>query len=50
MQKAKWSSKKREQIAEKKREVKGKREQERYNHLNAKFQRIAGNDKYLMIH
>ena len=49
MQKAKWSSKKREQIAEKKREVKGKREQERYNHLNAKFQRIAGREKKSLL-
>ena len=31
-------------IAEK-REVKGKREKERYIHLNAEFQRIAGRDK-----
>ena len=30
------------QIAEKRREVKGKREKERYTHLNAEFQRIAG--------
>ena len=28
-------------IAEKRREAKGKGEQERYNHLNAEFQRIA---------
>ena len=33
------------QIAEKRREVKGKEEKERYTHLNAKFQRIAGRDK-----
>ena len=32
------------QIAEK-REVKGKREKERYIHLNAEFQRIARRDK-----
>ena len=32
------------QIAEK-RKVKGKREKERYTHLNAKFQRIARRDK-----
>ena len=30
------------QIAVKRREVKGKREKERYTHLNAEFQRIAG--------
>ena len=33
------------QIAEKRREVKGKGERERYIHLNAKFQRIARRDK-----
>ena len=32
------------QIAEKKREVKGKGEKERYTHLNAEFQRIARRD------
>ena len=33
------------QTAEKRREAKGKGEKERYTHLNAKFQRIAGRDK-----
>ena len=33
------------QIAEKRREAKGKREKERYTHLNADFQRLAGRDK-----
>ena len=33
------------QIVEKRREVKGKGEKERYIHLNAKFQRIARRDK-----
>ena len=33
------------QIAEKRRDVKGKREKERYTHLNAEFQRIARRDK-----
>ena len=33
------------QIAEKRREAKGKGEKERYTHLNAKFQRIARRDK-----
>ena len=33
------------QIAEKRREVKGKGEKERYIHLNANFQRIARRDK-----
>ena len=39
--KAKWLSEKALQIAEKGREAKGKREKERYTHLNAEFQRIA---------
>ena len=33
------------QIAEKRREAKGKREKERYIHLNAEFQSIARRDK-----
>ena len=33
------------QIAEKRREAKGKGEKERYTHLNAKFQRIARREK-----
>ena len=33
------------QIAQKRREVKGKGEKERYTHLNAEFQRIARRDK-----
>ena len=33
------------QIAEKRREVKGKGEKERYTHLNVKFQRIARRNK-----
>ena len=33
------------QIAEKRREVKGKGEKKRYNHLNAEFQRRARRDK-----
>ena len=32
------------QIAEKRREVKGKGEKERYTHLNAQFQRTARRD------
>ena len=43
--KAKWLSEEALQIAEKKREVKGKREKERYIHQNAEFQRIARRDK-----
>ena len=33
------------QIAEKRREAKGKGKRERYTHLNAEFQRIATGDK-----
>ena len=33
------------QIAEKRRDAKGKGEKERYTHLNAEFQRIARRDK-----
>ena len=33
------------QIAEKRREAKGKEEKERYTHLNAEFQRIAKRDE-----
>ena len=36
---AKWLSKEVSQIAEKRREVKGKGEKERYTHMNAEFQR-----------
>ena len=43
--KAKWLSEEGLQIAEKRRETKGKREKERYIHLNAEFQRIARRDK-----
>ena len=43
--KAKWLSEEILQIAEKRREVKGKGEKERYPHLNAEFQRIAKRDK-----
>jgi len=45
MQKAKQLSDEALQIAEKRREAKGKREKERYTHLNAEFQRIARRDK-----
>ena len=43
--KAKWLSEKALQIAEKRREAKGKAEKERYTHLNAEFQRTARRDK-----
>ena len=43
--KAKWLSEEALQIAEKRREAKGKEEKERYTNLNAEFQRIARRDK-----
>ena len=43
--KAKWLSEEALQIVEKRREVKGKREKERYKHLNAEFQRIKRREK-----
>ena len=39
--KAKWLSEEALQIADKRREARGKGEKERYSHLNAEFQRIA---------
>ena len=41
----KWLSQEALQIAEKRREAKGKGEKARYTHLNAEFQRIARRDK-----
>jgi len=43
--KAKWLCDKALQIAEKRREAKGRGEKERYTHLNAEFQRIVRRDK-----
>ena len=43
--KAKWLSGEALQIAVKRREAKSKGEKERYKHLNAECQRIAGRDK-----
>ena len=43
--KAKWLSEEALQITVKSREAKSKGEKERYTHLNAEFQRIAGRDK-----
>ena len=43
--KAKWLSDEALQIAEKRREAKGKGEKERYKHLNTEFQRIARRNK-----
>ena len=45
MQKTKWLSHETLQIAENRREAKGKGEKEGYTHLNAEFQRIAKRDK-----
>ena len=49
MQKAKWLSDEALQIAEKRREAKGKGGKERYTHLNAEFQRIARRDKKVFL-
>ena len=43
--KAKWLSEEALQIAEKRREAKGKGEKERYTHLNVEFQRIVRRNK-----
>ena len=43
--KAKWLSEEALQIAEKRREAKGKGEKERYIHLNAEFKKIRRKDK-----
>ena len=43
--KTKWLSEEALQIPEKRKEAEGKREKERYNHLNAEFQRIARREK-----
>ena len=43
--KAKWLSEEALQIAEKRREAKGKGEKERYTHLNVEFQRKVRRDK-----
>ena len=41
----KWLSEEALQIAEKRREAKGRGEKERYTHMNAEFQRITRRDK-----
>ena len=43
--KAKWLSEEALQIAEKRKEAKGKGEKERNTYLNAEFQKIARRDK-----
>ena len=47
--KEKWLSEEALQIAVSRREAKGKREKEKYTHLNAEFQRIAKSDKKVFL-
>ena len=47
--KAKWLSEEALEIAEKRREAKGKGEKERYTHLNTEFQRIVRGDKKAIL-
>ena len=47
--KAKWLSEEALQIADKRREAKGKREKEWYKHLNVEFQRVARRDKKISL-
>ena len=47
--KAKWLFEEALQIAEKRREAKGKAEKERYTHLNAEFQIMARRDKKALL-
>ena len=47
--KAEWLSEEVLQIAEERREAKGKREKERYTHLNAEFQRISRRYKKVFL-
>ena len=49
MKKSKWLSEEALQIAEKRKEVKGKEEKEKYTHLNIEVQRIARRDKKAFI-
>ena len=49
MQKKKWLTEEALQIAENRREMKGKGEKERYIHLNAEFQRRARREKKAFI-
>ena len=48
-EKAKWLSEKALQIADERREVKGKGERERYTQLDAEFPRIARRDKKAVL-
>ena len=47
--KSNWLSEEALPLAEKRREMKGKGEKERYIHLNAEFQRIARRDKKVFL-
>ena len=47
--KAKWLSEEALQIAEERRDAKGKGEKEIYTHLNAEFQTIARRDKNVFL-
>ena len=47
--KAKWLSEEALQIAEERREVKGKRESQRYTQLNAEFKRISRRDEKALL-
>ena len=49
MQKGKWFSEEALQISEKRREAKGKGEEERYVPLNEELQRIARRDKKVFL-
>ena len=47
--KTKWLSEEALQIAERRREAKGKRERERHNQLNVEFHRIVKRDKRIFL-
>ena len=49
MHEGKWLSEEALQIAEKRREAKGKGEKERYTQVNAEFQRIARRDRKAVL-
>ena len=49
LKKAKWLSEEALQIAEKRREAKGRGVKERYTHLNAEFQTIARRDTKVFL-
>ena len=49
MEKEKCLSEEAFQVAEKRREAKGKEEKERYTHLNVEFQRIARREKKALL-